>query len=99
MRVRISAVAEAELEEIGDYIAADSPRRAFTFIKELREAALAVGGHPKAYPLIPRYESYGFRRRPYGSYLIIYTVETDHVAIAHILHAARDYEALLFPES
>jgi toxin ParE1/3/4 len=99
MKVRVSTEAEAELEKIGDYIARDSPKRAITFTDELLKAARSIGGYPKAYPLIPRYEYYGYRRRPYGDYLIIYTIEADHVAIAHFLHGARDYEAFLFPDS
>lgn len=99
MKVRISAQAEAELEQIGDYIAKDSPRRAITFTDELLTAALALGDYPEKFQLIPRYERYGYRRRPYGMYLIVYTIEADHVAVAHFLHGAQDYEAILFPNS
>jgi toxin ParE1/3/4 len=96
VKVLFSEKAEAGLEEIGDYIANDNPRRAMTFTRELRDAALALAEHPKAYPLIPRYEEYGHRRKPYRAYLIIYTVDIDHVVIDAILHGAQDYEALLF---
>jgi plasmid stabilization system protein ParE len=96
VRVLLSAEAEAGLEEIGDYIAKDNPRRAISFTRELRDAALALADHPKAYPLIPRYEEYGHRRKPYRAYLIIYTVEVDRVVVDAILHGAQDYEAILF---
>jgi len=99
VRVEISATAEAELEQIGDYIAKDSPLRAVSFIDELFAAALSLGDHPEAYRLIPRYEHYGYRRRPYGLYLIIYKIEADHVAVAHFLHSAQDYETILFPDN
>ena len=36
MRVTISPLAERDLETIGDYIAADNPSRALSFIAELR---------------------------------------------------------------
>ncbi len=98
MRVVISDTAEAELEKIGDYIAKDSPRRAVTFIDELQEAALSLGEYPEAYPLIPRYEHRGYRRRPYGSYLIFYRIMGDEVVVDHFLQGAQDYEAILFPE-
>lgn len=97
MRVEISATAEAELEQIADYIAKDSPLRAMSFIDELYVAAQSLGDNPEAYRLIPRYERYGYRRRPYGLYLIIYSIEADHVAVAHFLHSAQDYETILFP--
>jgi plasmid stabilization system protein ParE len=48
--------------------------------------------------LVPRYEHHGIRRRPFGSYLIFYRVGTEAIEVVHILHGARDYEPLLFPE-
>jgi toxin ParE1/3/4 len=99
VKVRITAEAEAELEKIADHIAKDSPDRALTFVDELLDAALAIGSFPKAYPLIPRYEHYGYRRRVFGFYLIIYAIETDHVVVTHFLHGARDFETFLFPDS
>ena len=96
MRVVFTETAEAELEEIGDYIAKDNPRRAVTFVQELRTTALRLGGMPRAFPLIPRYEQHGIRRRPSGNYLIFYCLEDDRLTVLHVLHGARDYEALLF---
>lgn len=98
MKVLFSQEAEAGLEEIGDYIAQDNPRRAISFIRELRDAALALADYPEAYPLIPRYEMYGHRRKPYRAYLIIYTVADDHVLVDAILHGSQDYETMLFGE-
>lgn len=75
MKVRISEQAEAELERIGDYIAQDSPLRAMTFIDELRTAALALGDWPAKFPLIPRYERYGYSsnasKYPHGHFCSI----------------------------
>ena len=53
---------------------------------------------PSAFPLVPRYEHRGIRLRVSGNYLIFYRVEVDRVVIVRILHGARDYEAVLFPE-
>ncbi len=41
---------------------------------------------------------YGIRRRSYGDYLIFYRIDDEQISIVHILHGARDYEALLFHE-
>jgi plasmid stabilization system protein ParE len=98
VKVVLTRSAEADLESIGDWIAKDSPRRALTFIQELRARCLGLGHHPEAFPLVPRYETHGVRRRVYGNYLIFYRVEETQVTILHILHGARDYEPLLFPE-
>ena len=56
---------------------------------------------PRGYPLVPRYEHLGIRRRPFGRFLIFYRAGTDAIEVVHILHGlhgARDYESLLFPE-
>ncbi len=45
-----------------------------------------------------RYEALGIRRRPYGNYLIFHRVAGNTIEILHVLHGARDYEAILFPE-
>jgi toxin ParE1/3/4 len=47
---------------------------------------------------VPRYEQFGIRRRPFGNYLIFYRVGPDAIEVVHILHRARDFEPLLFPE-
>jgi len=54
---------------------------------------------PKAYQLVPRFEARGVRRVPHGDYLIFYRVIDDTVEVIHVLHGARDYEAILFPKS
>jgi len=70
--VHISAEAEADLEAMGDYIALDNPGRAVSFISELRAACLSLSSMARAFPLVPRYEAYGVRRRVNGNYLIFY---------------------------
>jgi plasmid stabilization system protein ParE len=97
VKVVLSAAARLELEQIGDFIARDNPARARSFVAEIRAACLALGETPRAFPLVPRYERFGIRRRPFGNYLILYRVEQDRVSIVHVLHGARDYEGLLFP--
>jgi toxin ParE1/3/4 len=95
MKVRLTREAQADLERVGDYIAQDNPKRALTFLAELREACLSLADAPLAFPLVPRYEQFGVRRRVHGNYLIFYVVEAD-VVVLHVLHGAMDYESLLF---
>lgn len=99
MMVVFTDTAKAGLREIGRYIARDSKTRALSFVQDLRKAAHVLSDYPEAYPLIQNYERYGHRLKPYRDYLIIYTVETDRIIIEAILHGARDYTAILFPES
>jgi toxin ParE1/3/4 len=98
VRIVFADEANADLESIGDYIAQDNPARALTFVAELGAASIAIGDMPLAFPLVPRHERFGIRRRPFGNYLIFYRIEQDRVTITNILHGARDYESLLFPE-
>ena len=98
MRVVFAKEAEADLTEIALFIARENKPRALSFTRELRQAARQLGDMPRAFPLIPRYEHYGVRRRPHGNYLIFYRVEDDRLTVLHVLHGARDYERLLFPD-
>lgn len=52
---------------------------------------------PMAYPVVPRYEKYGIRRRLCGDYLIFYVIREQVVSIVHVCHGSQDYETLLFP--
>ncbi|RWK57011.1 type II toxin-antitoxin system RelE/ParE family toxin [Mesorhizobium sp.] len=89
--------AEADLEAIGDHIAFDSPLRAVTFIRELRDDCLELRTMPERYPLLQRHRSSGIRRRVHGRYLIFYRITTEAVEILHVLHGALDLDAILFP--
>ena len=97
MKVEISDAAYADLFEIGRFIAGDNPTRAETFVAEIHERCHSLGDAPKAFPLVPKWESQGIRRRVYGNYLIFYRIGAGAVQIIRILHGARDYEAILFP--
>ncbi|WP_370677687.1 type II toxin-antitoxin system RelE/ParE family toxin [Pleomorphomonas sp. PLEO] len=98
MIVVITGEAEANLEQIGDWIAEDNPLRAVTFVQTLRDKCLALAEVPLGFPLEPRYELSGIRRRPFRDYLIFYRVRGDALEILHVLHAAQDYERILFPD-
>ena len=98
MRVVLTDEAQADLEDIGDWIARDNPSRALTFVKELRHRCQTLAKAPRGYVLIPRYEHTGVRRRPHGNYLIFYRVSRNTVEVLHVLHGARDYESILFPD-
>lgn len=96
MILEFSSEAESDLEQIADYIAQDNPRRALSFIRELRSKCEDLVASPEGFALVPRYEHHGVRRRVHGNYLIFYRVETAKVVIVHILHGATDYGAILF---
>jgi toxin ParE1/3/4 len=98
MKVEITSAAEADLEGIADYIARDNPVRALSFVRELYERCLNIAEMPEAWPVVPRFEHHGIRRRVHGRYLIFYRVSKDSITILHVLNGAMDVEALLFPD-
>ena len=53
MIVVLTDAAKADLERIGDFIAADNPPRAETFVAELLDRCSRLLEMPRAYPLVP----------------------------------------------
>jgi addiction module RelE/StbE family toxin len=97
MKVLLTNEAEADLERIGDYIALDNPRRALSFVLELRDKCMSLASLYLAFPLVSRYEHNGIRRRVHENYLIFYRIEAEQVVIIHVLHGAMDYTTILYP--
>jgi toxin ParE1/3/4 len=93
----IAAAAKRDLIGIADYIRPHNPGRAASFVEELLIHCQTVAELPLRHPLVPRFEHHGVRRCVHADYLIFYRVGTRFIEVIHILHGARDYEALLFP--
>lgn len=93
--VLLTPEAELDLEEIADYIAADNPRRAVSFVDELRdrcqEIATAPLAHAERHELGP-----GIRSCLHGRYLIFFTFDPDDriVLIVRVLHGARNLDVI-----
>jgi toxin ParE1/3/4 len=98
MKLVIADEARDDLARIGERIAQDNPRRAVTFIDEIEAHCERISVTPLAYPLLPGREATRLRRAVHGNYLIFYRIDPDHVVVVHVLHGARDYEAILFPD-
>lgn len=97
MRVAFTPLAEADLEEIADYIARANPGRALSFITDLRMQCDRIGKNPGAY-----------RRRPelgkdlhsavFRNYVLFFEAGPSEVTIIRILHAARDLSKAFLPK-
>lgn len=98
MKVVFTDAAEADFETIGDYIALSDPFRAVSFVHEIQLKCLGLLDAPRAFPLLQNHENSGIRRRVHGNYLIFYRIGPQAVEILRVLHGARQYEQLLFPE-
>jgi plasmid stabilization system protein ParE len=99
MELVITEPAEAELEEIGDYISEDNPARADSFTLELLERCSGLAENPTRYAVFTRWRGRELRKCPHGRYLIFYSIVGDAVEINHIVHSARDYARTLFPDA
>jgi toxin ParE1/3/4 len=92
MHCRYSARAVDDLDGIIEYIARDNPARALSFADELRHRCEQITGAPTAAPLRPDIAD-GIRLVPFGRYLILYSIASNHVLIERIMHGARDIPA------
>jgi len=91
---RLRPKALEDLEAIGNYIAADNPARAISFIDELLDCCGRIAAQPRAYTrrddLAP-----GLRQAVHGNYLIFFTLGDGVVVVERIVHGARRLEDLL----
>ena len=90
-RYWISPLAEQDLEAIGDFIAQDNPRRAITFIIELRNQCAKIAANPKACRLRPELGT-NVRSFAYGNYVIFFQETPDTLCIVRVLHGTMDIE-------
>jgi toxin ParE1/3/4 len=89
IQVVFSIQAEADLEEIGDYIAADNPSRAAAFVREIREHCAKIAASPLGYVARPDLGD-GIRTCTHGRYLILFRPRGNEIVIVRVLHGARD---------
>lgn len=88
-RLTVLPAARADLLEIGDFIAQDSPARADSFVAEIEARMMQIAAYPRHFPA--RHDLYeGLRTARHGRYLIFFIEAGDEVRIVRILHGARD---------
>jgi plasmid stabilization system protein ParE len=84
----------AELEEIWEYIAADSFDAADRVIDEIERSIRNLAIFPHAGHVRPDLTSKPLRFHPVGSYLICYLPDSVPIVILSILHARRSPRVL-----
>ncbi len=91
MSITWSDVAEADLDELYDYIARDVPYYAEQFVDRLIEAVGALKEHPRLGRRVPEADDReDVRELIFQNYRIIYLVESEHVHILTVIHGSRD---------
>ncbi len=84
------------LQEMGDYIAADNPRRAVSWLEEVEAKVIKLGCFPESHPYARENDGHDIELRQlvFGKgrykYRVIFTVREDDVVILDIRHASRE---------
>jgi toxin ParE1/3/4 len=97
VRIEVSSLVEGDLDAIADYIAQDNPRRALSFIREIREQILALGHRPLRFRLRTELEE-DVRVALVGHYGILFRIREDAVRVERVVYVAHDLLALFREE-
>ena len=91
--VRLSHLADGDLDGIRDYIQRDNPRAANDMLDKLFEALESLANHPE---MGERREDLGENLRAFvvRPYVIFYHAAADGIHVARIIHGARDFPAM-----
>ena len=87
MEIELTAQAEADLVEIGDFIAKDNPSAAERYVRRLRDRIAALREFPEAgHRIKKRSNVRALVERPI---IIVYTVKRDRIQVLRFWHGAR----------
>ncbi len=96
LRIRRTKLADADLDSIWLYIAADSVVAAERQMQNFEAAERRLGEFPELGPTRPDLRP-DLRSWTVGPYLILYRIDPDALTIVRVLHGARDLPALFGP--
>jgi plasmid stabilization system protein ParE len=92
VRLVWSQLADQQVEEILDFIAADDPAAARRWLEELLERVAALRRFPDAGRLVPELGREDIRELLIGSHRVIYRRGTERIEIACVRHQARRFD-------
>ena len=94
MRLELSPFVEGDLEDIAAFIAQDNPRRAVTFIQDIRAKFRDIQRSPLLYQLRSDIGDEA-RMATVGRYAILFWVSDEVVRIERVAYRGRDLPGLL----
>ena len=94
MRLELSPYIERDLEEIAGWIAQDNPRRAVSFIQEIREELRRIGEGPLLYQLRSEIGT-DARLAVVGRYVILFRIAGELIRIERVVFGGRDLPGLV----
>jgi toxin ParE1/3/4 len=90
----ISRLAEADLNDILEFIARDKPEVAVRWVQRLREKCEFVAENPGIGEHRPEFKTGEFRSTYVGKYVIFFRAIPDGVEIARVVRGERDIRNL-----
>ena len=95
--LRYLPVADADLVEIFDFIAQDSPNRALSYLEKLDKRIGLLEQHPLLgrIPRHPKLREYGYRVLIVESYLVFYIIRGQTIEIQRVVHGSRNLDHLI----
>jgi toxin ParE1/3/4 len=97
VRIEVSSLVEGDLDAIADYTAQDNPRRALSFIRQIRAQILALGHRPLRFRLRTELEE-DARVALVGRYAILFRIRDDAVRAERVVYVSHDLLALFQQE-
>jgi toxin ParE1/3/4 len=95
VRIEVSSLVEVDLDTIAGNIAQDNPRRALSFLRQIREQILALGHRPLRFRTELEEDA---RVALVGRYGILFRIREDAVRVERVVYVARDLLALFQQE-
>jgi plasmid stabilization system protein ParE len=95
--LRYLPAADADLVEIVDFIAQDSPKRALSYLEKLDKRIALLEQHPELgrVPRHPKLREDGYRVLIVESYLVFYIIRGPIIEIHRVLHGSRNLDQLI----
>ncbi|MBI4548776.1 MAG: type II toxin-antitoxin system RelE/ParE family toxin [Ignavibacteriae bacterium] len=96
--LRYLPAADADLVEILDFIARDSPNRALSYLEKLDKRIGLLEHHPLLgrMPRHPKLREFGYRVLIVEAYLVFYVVRGRTIEIHRVVHGSRNLDQLIW---
>jgi len=99
--VRIARTAEADTEDLWNFIAQDNPDAADRFVQELLKQVATLERFPARCALIQENELMGttYRHLLYGDYRTVFRISGHAVFVLRIVHGSRLLDSSMFDQA
>lgn len=88
--IRWSLTAAADLRDIEEFVARDSPVYAVRLTDRIVEAVERLEAFPLSGRMVPEFERDDLREVILGSFRIVYLTQGESVTVLRVVHGARD---------